>query len=57
MLNKELRDLYSLNNIVSVAKSRIRWAERVARKAEKESAFRSMLRKRERKRPLGRPGR
>jgi hypothetical protein len=36
--NIELRDLYSLTNTVSGAKSRIRWAERVARKAEKESA-------------------
>jgi hypothetical protein len=53
--NKELRDLYFLTNIVSATKSRIRWAERVARIAEKKSAFRVMLRKRE-KRQLGRPG-
>jgi hypothetical protein len=57
MPNKELRDLYSLTNIVRVTKSRISWAERVARKAEKESAYRGLLRKREGKRQLGRPER
>ena len=54
---KELRDLCFLTNIVSVTKSRIRWVERVVCNAEKKSAYRGMLRKREGKSPLGRPGR
>ena len=39
--------MYSLTNIVSATKSRIRWTERVARKAQKESTCRGLLRKRE----------
>jgi hypothetical protein len=55
--NKGLHDLCPLTNIVRVTKSRMRWAERVARKAEKRSAYRGLLRKLEGKRPLGRPAR
>jgi hypothetical protein len=53
--NEELNDLYSLPNIVRVAKSRrMRWAGHVARMGE-ESGVNGVLGKPEGKRPLGRP--
>ena len=53
--NEELRDLYYLPNIVRVVKSRrMRWAGHVARMGEGIGVYRVLLRKPERKRPLGR---
>ena len=58
-LNKEeLRDLYSLPNIVRVLKSRrMRWAGHMARMGEGRGVHRVLVRKPEGKRPLGRPRR
>jgi len=54
--NEELRDLYSLPNIVRVVKSRrIRWAGYVARMGEGRGVHRVLVGKPEVKRPLGRP--
>ena len=54
--NEELRDLYSLPNIVWVVKSRrMRWAGHVARIGEGRGVHRFLLGKPEGKRPLGRP--
>ena len=54
--NEELRDLYSLPNIVRVVKSRrMRWAGHVARMGEERSVRRVLVGKPEGKRPLGRP--
>ena len=54
--NEELSDLYSLQNIVRVVKSRrMRWAEHVACVAESRGVYRVLLWKPERKRPFGRP--
>jgi len=56
--NEELRDLYSLPNIVRVVKSRrMRWAGHVARMWEGRSVRRVLVGKPEGKRPLGRPRR
>src|SRR5215469_4241886 len=56
--NEELRDLYSLPNIVRVVKSRrIRWAGHVARMGEGRDVHRVLVGKPEGKRPLGRPRR
>jgi len=56
--NEELNDLYSLPNIVRVVKSgRMRWAGHVARMGEDRGVHRVLVRKREGKRPLGRPRR
>jgi len=56
--NEELRDLYSLPNIVRVVKSRrMRWAGHVARLREGRSGHRVLVGKPEGKRPLGRPRR
>ena len=53
--NEELRDLYSLPNIVRVVKSRrMRWAGHVARMGEGRGAHRFLVGKPEGKRPLGR---
>jgi len=55
---EELRDLYSLPNIVRVVKSRrMRWAGHVARMAEGRDVHRVLVGKPEGKRPLGRPRR
>jgi hypothetical protein len=55
---EELRDLYSLPNIVRVGKSRrIRWAGRVARMGEGRGVHRVIVGKPEGKRPLERPSR
>ena len=54
--NEELRDLYSLPNIVRVVKSRrMRWAGHVARMVEGRGVHRVLVGKPEEKRPLGRP--
>jgi len=53
--NEELRDLYSLPNIVRVVKSRrMRWAGHVARMREGRGVNRILVGKPEGKRPLGR---
>jgi len=54
--NEELRDLYSLPNIVRMVKSRrMRWAGHVARIGEGRRVHRILVGKHEGKRPLGRP--
>ena len=54
--NEELRDFYSLPNIVQVVKSRrMRWAGHVERMGEGRGVHRVLVRKPEGKRPLGRP--
>jgi hypothetical protein len=56
--NEELRDLYSSPSIIRIIKSRrIRWADHVARMGEKRNAYRLLVGKPVRKRPLGRPRR
>jgi hypothetical protein len=56
--NEELRDLYSLPNIVLVVKSRrMRWAWHVARMGEGRGVHRVLVGKPEGKRPRGRPRR
>jgi len=56
--NEELRDLYSLPNIVRVVKSRrMRWAGHVARMGEGRGVHRDLVGKPDRKRPLRRPRR
>ena len=56
--NEELSDLYSLQNIVRVVKSRrMRWTGYVARMGEGRVVYRVLVGKPEGKRPLGRPRR
>jgi len=56
--NEELNDLYSSSNIVRVIKSRrMRWAGHGARMGEERGAYRVLVWKPKRKRPLGRPRR
>jgi len=56
--NEELRDLYSLPNILRVVKSgRMRWAGHVAHMEEGRGVHRLLVEKPEGKRPLGRPRR
>jgi len=56
--NEELRDFYSLPNIVWVVKSRrMRWTGHVARTGEGRGVHRILVGKPEGKRPLGRPRR
>jgi hypothetical protein len=54
--NEELYNLYSLPSIIRITKSlRMRWAGHVARIGAKRTAYRMLVGKPERKRPLGRP--
>ena len=53
--NEDLRDLYSLPNIVRVVKSRIRWAGHVVRMEEGRGVHRVLVGKPKGKRPVGRP--
>ena len=56
--NEELRDLYSLPNIVRVVKSRrMRWVGHVAHMGEGRGVHRVLVGKPEGNRPLGRPRR
>jgi hypothetical protein len=56
--NEELRDLYPLQSIIRMIKSRrTRWAGHVARIEEKRNAYRLLVGKTEGKRPLERPRR
>ena len=56
--NEELRELYSIPNIVRVVKSRrMRWAGHVARMGEGRGVHRVLVEKPEGQRPLGRPRR
>jgi hypothetical protein len=54
--NEELRDLYSLPNILRVVKSRrMKWVGHVARMGEGRGVQRVLMGRPEGKRPLGRP--
>jgi hypothetical protein len=56
--NEEIHDLYSSSNIIRMIKSRrTRWAGHVARMGETRNAYRILVGKPERKRPLGKPRR
>jgi hypothetical protein len=56
--NEELRDLYSSSSIIRIIKPRrMRWTGHVARMGEKRNAYRLLVGKPKRKRPLGRPRR
>jgi len=56
--NEELRDLYSLPNIVRVVKSRrMRWAGHVARMVQERGVHKVLVGKPEGKRQLGNPRR
>ena len=58
LYNEELRDLYSLPNIVQVVKSRrMRWAGHVARMGDERGVHRVLVGKPEGKRSLRRPRR
>ena len=56
MVHEELRDLYSIPNIVRVVKSRrMRWAGHVTRMVEERGVHRVLVGKPEGKRTFGRP--
>jgi hypothetical protein len=54
--NKELYALYSSPNIIGMIKSRrLRWAGHVARMGERRGAYKTLVGRPERRRPLGKP--
>jgi hypothetical protein len=54
--NEELHDLYSSPSIIRIVKARrMRWTGHVARMGEKRKAYRLLVGKPERRRPLGGP--
>jgi hypothetical protein len=54
--NEELRDLYSFSSKIRMIKSRMmRWVQHVAQMGDKRNAYRLLVEKSEKKRPLGRP--
>jgi hypothetical protein len=56
--SQELHNLYSSPSITRIIKSKtMTWAGHVARMGEKRNVYRLLVRKPERKRPLGRPRR
>jgi hypothetical protein len=56
--NKELRDLYSSPIIIRIIKLwRLRWAGHESQMGEKRKAYRLLMGKPERKKPIGRPRR
>jgi hypothetical protein len=56
--NEELHKLFSLLNIIRMIKlRRMRWAGNIACMEEKKNAYRVLLRRQDRKAPLGRPRR
>jgi hypothetical protein len=56
LYNEELYALYSLLNIILMIKSRrLKWAGNMARMGERIGAYRALVGKPERRRPLGRP--
>jgi hypothetical protein len=56
--NEELHNLYSFPNIIRMLKSRrMGWARHVVRMGEKRNAYRILVGKPERKKPLERPRR
>jgi hypothetical protein len=55
LCNVEIRNSYSRTDIIRMIRSRMRWAEVVARIGENISAFRDLAGKRGKKRPLDIP--
>jgi hypothetical protein len=55
--NEELHNLYASPNTVRVIKSMMSWAGNVARMGKMRNAYTILVRKPQRKRPLGRPRR
>jgi hypothetical protein len=56
--NEELYALYSSPNVIRIIKSRrLRWAGYIARMGDRRGAYRVLVGKPERRRPLGRPRR
>jgi hypothetical protein len=55
--NEELHDLYSSSSTIIMIKSRMSWAEHVARMEEKRNTYRILMGNPEGKRPLGKPRR